>query len=353
MRDAERHPLPDQPLRDVRREREPGRGEGRQAVGVEHQRGDHAGHGGQEQLQLLDRVEQRLLVLLQIAVVGQRKALERGQQPGQVADQAAGFAARQLCDIRVLLLRHDRAAGGERVVEGDVGELRRGPDDHFLGDPGQVDRRHREHERSLGGEVARRCAVDGVGRRLREAQLGRDRLRIQPQRRAGQGSRPVRRHRGAPVPVVQPVHVAQERVGVRGQVVGEQHRLGVLQVRAPGHRRVRMRHGLGEQRVDDVADPRADPAGCVAQPHPEERGHLVVARPAGAQLPPSSGPARSTRPRSRAECTSSSSGAGPNAPEATSVSSFSRADSMPASSSPVSSPARCSTRACAIDARRS
>ena len=70
-------------------------------------------------------------------------------------------------------------------------------------------------------------------------------------------------------------------------------------------------------------------------------------------FPPSSAPARSTRPRSRAECTSSSSGAGPNAPEATSASSFSRADSMPASSSSVSSPARCSTRACAIDARRS
>ena len=96
------------------------------------------GDGGQQQLQLLDRVEQRLLVLLQVAVVGQRQPLERGQQPGEVADQPAGLAARELGDVRVLLLRHDRAAGGEGVVERDVAELGGRPEDDLLGDPGEV-----------------------------------------------------------------------------------------------------------------------------------------------------------------------------------------------------------------------
>ena len=41
------------------------------------QRGDHPGHRGQHEQQLVDGVEDRLLVLLQVAVVGERQALER------------------------------------------------------------------------------------------------------------------------------------------------------------------------------------------------------------------------------------------------------------------------------------
>jgi hypothetical protein len=44
-------------------------------------------------------VEDRLLVLLQVPVVGQRQRLQGRQQPGEVADEAAGLAARQLGDI--------------------------------------------------------------------------------------------------------------------------------------------------------------------------------------------------------------------------------------------------------------
>ncbi len=37
------------------------------------------------------------------------------------------------------------------------------------------------------------------------------------------------------------------------------------------------------QRVDDVERTVGDPADRVAQPHPKQRGHLVVSRPAGPQ----------------------------------------------------------------------
>ena len=84
---------------------------------------DHAGHRRQQHEQLVDRVEERLLVLLQVPVVGQRQALERGQQPGQVADQPAGLAAGELGDVGVLLLRHDAGPGRPGVVERGEAEL--------------------------------------------------------------------------------------------------------------------------------------------------------------------------------------------------------------------------------------
>ena len=49
------------------------------------------------------------------------------------------------------------------------------------------------------------------------------------------------------------------------------------------HDRGRVRGGLGGQRGDDVERAVGDPADGVAQPHPEQRGHLVVSRPAGPQ----------------------------------------------------------------------
>ena len=64
----------------------------------------------------VDLVEHRLLVLLQVAVVRQRQALERGEQAGEVADEPAGLAAGELGDVGVLLLRHDARPRGVGVV---------------------------------------------------------------------------------------------------------------------------------------------------------------------------------------------------------------------------------------------
>lgn len=64
VRDPERHPLPDQPLRDVGRQREPLRCQLLEPLGVEHQRPDHPAERGQQYLEGVDGVEDRLLVLL-------------------------------------------------------------------------------------------------------------------------------------------------------------------------------------------------------------------------------------------------------------------------------------------------
>ena len=54
--------------------------------------------------------ERELLVLLEVAVVGQRQALADGEHGREPADRDAGAAAQVLGDLRVLLLRHDRRA---------------------------------------------------------------------------------------------------------------------------------------------------------------------------------------------------------------------------------------------------
>ena len=155
MGHPERHPATHQPLGDIGGQGVADRRQRGHPVNVEDQSGHQTRHRRQHHLQLGHRVEDRFLVLLQIAVVGQRHRFEGGQQTGQVADQPAGFTAGQLGDIRVLLLRHDRAAGRPGIVQGDVTEFGCAPQNDVLGQPGYVDGDHGQNEGSLGGEVPR------------------------------------------------------------------------------------------------------------------------------------------------------------------------------------------------------
>ncbi|CVN93909.1 Uncharacterised protein [Streptococcus pneumoniae] len=280
---AERDPLADEPLGDVGGQREALRGQLRHALRLELEGGDHPGDGGQQQLEGVRGVEDGLLVLLQVAVVGQRHALERGQQPREVADEAAGLAAGQLGDVRVLLLRHDRGPRGVRVVQRHEARLLGGPEDDLLRDAGQVDADHRGDPRELRVHVAGGGAVDRVPHGRLEAELGGHGVRVQTQGGAGQGPGAVRRDGRARVPVHEPLQVPRERPGVREQVVREQDGLRVLQVGAARHRRVRVRPRLIEQRVHRGDHAPRDDAGVVAQEHPAEGGDLVVAGSAGPQ----------------------------------------------------------------------
>ena len=282
---AEGHALLDQPLGHVGGQGESLGGELGHALVVQGHGGGHPGHGGQEDRQGVDGVEDRLLVLLQVTGVGQGQALEGGQQPGQVADEPPGLAPGQFRHVRVLLLGHDRGAGGVGVVQGGEAELLGGPDDDLLAQAGEVHGGHGQDEGQLGDDVARAGAVDGVLHRRREAQVGGHRVGIQAERAARQGARAVGGHRGARVPVLQALHVAHERPGVGQQVVGHQDRLGVLEVGAPGHDALPGPRGLVDEGVDDVEHETGQVTGLVAQVHADESGDLVVAGAARAQAP--------------------------------------------------------------------
>ena len=104
VRIAERHAALDEPFSDVGGQRETLRGELGEALEVDGHRVDHAGDGGAQDVESVDLIEDGFLVFLQVAVVCQGQGLEDSEEGGQVADEAAGLATRELGDVGILLL---------------------------------------------------------------------------------------------------------------------------------------------------------------------------------------------------------------------------------------------------------
>ena len=109
------------------------------------------------------------------------RRLEGGEQAREVADEAARLAARELGDVGVLLLRHDRRARRVAVVERDEAELAGVPEDDLLGEAREVDadlrgRRTRTRRRRRGWRCRRSSSRPGPrarGRRRRMPRRGR------------------------------------------------------------------------------------------------------------------------------------------------------------------------------------
>jgi hypothetical protein len=120
-------PGPHQPVGEVGRGREARPGGRPHPLRGHDDAVEHGRRRGEAELERVGRVEQALLILLHVLAVGEREALERRQQRLEVAEHAAGLAADQLGRVRVALLRHDRAAGRERLGHPDEPELRRRP----------------------------------------------------------------------------------------------------------------------------------------------------------------------------------------------------------------------------------
>ena len=233
---------------------------------------------------LVDRVEQRLLVLLEVAVVGERQALQRRQQAGEVADEAARLAAGELGDVGVLLLRHHRRPRGVGVVEPGEAELLARPQHPLLAEAGEVDADQGEVEQRLGDEVAIADRVERVGEHVGEAERRRRRRRVDRQRRARQRAGAERRHVEALDGGDEAVDVAGERPAVGEQVVGEQHRLGPLHVGVAGQVRVAGGLGPGEQDVLQADDEAGDGEQLALAPQPQVGRDLVVAAAGGVDL---------------------------------------------------------------------
>ena len=138
---------------------------------------------------LVERVEQRLLVLLQVAVVGQGQALERGQQPGQVADEAARLAPGQLGDVGVLLLRAASSCRW-RTRRPAAGTRTRRVDHRTISSPSRDRCRpiRVRPNRASATKSRSRHGVEGVVEHGGEAEVGGHPRRVERQRRPGQRS---------------------------------------------------------------------------------------------------------------------------------------------------------------------
>ena len=130
--------------------------------------GDHGNEHLQAHLHSVHRIEDGLLILLHILVVGQGQTLQGGEQAHQVAVDTTGLATNQLCHVGILLLGHDGRAGGEGVAQLHELKLPAGPQNDLLGETAQVHHENGDAAHKLQAEIPVGNAVDGVSCHIME-----------------------------------------------------------------------------------------------------------------------------------------------------------------------------------------
>ena len=143
-------------------------------------------------------------------------------------------------------------------------------------DQGQVEQR-------LGHEVAVGDGVEEFSNRAAKPSSPATQVGVERQRRPGQRAGPERRHVEAPPGGDQPVDVAGQRPAVGQQVVGQQDRLGPLQMGVAGQVGVPGLPARFEEHLLEVDDPAGPPEQRPLGEQPQVGGHLVVAAAAGVQ----------------------------------------------------------------------
>ena len=242
-----------------------------------------AGHDPERGLVDRDRVEQWRDALLEVALVGQRQALEQGQAAGQLPDDAGSAATDQLGRVRVLLVGHHRAAGRERVGDAHEPEPRVRPPGDLLGQPAQVDHAERDGRQGLDHEVAIRDGVERVRADAVEAELRGRGFAIERVAGARERARAQRRDVEAGARVGQAAPVALGHLDVGEQVVGEEDRLGRLDVRCARQDRRPVALGEVDKSPLEVAQRAVELVDRAAGPEPHVRRDLVVAGAAGVE----------------------------------------------------------------------
>ena len=277
VRIAERHPALDERLGGVGRQEQRVVRRCREPLAVELEAPNERRQGLQRAGQVGSCSEDRCLVLLQVAVVGERQALHGREQPGQPADRRAGLAAHELGHIRVQLLGHHRRPRRDVLPERGEAELARRPEDDLLAEPREVNEAERHGVEVVEREVPVRDRVERVPhlagrRRERQGRPGEGACSERALTRGGRGR-------------AEPAEVALQHLDPREQMVADGHGLGALEMRVAGHRRLRVGLGAVQQDSCERRDCRARLGTGVGDVEPERRGDLVVAGAAGVDLP--------------------------------------------------------------------
>ena len=165
MRLAKWHSFFHQIIREIgRQQRRVARGGGA-GVAIDFYMAQHRGKNPRRGAHGVGGVEEAFLVLLQIAVVGHRQSFQQREQRDQVAEDAAGLAAREFGDVGIFFLRHERRAGGVGVGDLDEIKFRAGPENHVLREPREMHGKQRAGGAKFDGEIAVAHGVHGILRK--------------------------------------------------------------------------------------------------------------------------------------------------------------------------------------------
>ena len=277
MRLPERQPLADEVIGEVGGRRVVLARGGAHALRAKRQRGQQRRQHAEDRLERVHRVEERLLVLLHVGVVREGQAFHRREDRDEIAVQAPALATHELGHVGILLLRHDRRAGGERIGELDEPEFRGRPQREIGGQTREVHACDGRGRQVFEDVVAVAHRVEAVRRHAAESQLARERLAIDRERRAGQRGGSEWQSVGAGRAAGEPLAVALEHEDVGEQVVREHDRLRALQVRVAGHRRRRRLARARDERCLHGAQAVASPRDRVLEVHPLVQRDLIVA----------------------------------------------------------------------------
>ena len=196
-----------QPVGQIGRRRKALPGGVAQALAARLHIAHHAGRRREAELERIDSLENRDFVLLHILAVGERQAFHHRQQCDESPVQPARLGAHQFGRIGVALLRHDRAAGGERIAEPDETEFAAAPRHDLLGEAGQMHHSDRRRGEKLDRKVPVGHRVERICRGPVEAERGGARETVD--RKGGSGER-----RGAERALVEPTPAIGEPAAI-------------------------------------------------------------------------------------------------------------------------------------------
>ena len=138
---------------------------------------EHALGRLEAELEGVDGVEERLLVLLEVLRVGERQPVHDPGEGQEAGGDPRRLGSQQLGRVGVLLLRHDARARGEVLGQLAEGELVARPEHDLGAEAGEVHGADRGRGEVVENEVAVGDRVDRVGRDRVEAQVARRRRR--------------------------------------------------------------------------------------------------------------------------------------------------------------------------------
>ena len=219
---------------------------------------------------------------MQVPVVGHGQPLQQDQQRDQIADDPPGLASGEFGDVGVLLLRHERGTRRVGIRNADEAELGRGPQDEVFGEAAEVNGDQRCGSAEFDEEVPVGDGVHGILRdagaafRIGKTQQRGHQLAVEGQCAAGNGPRSKRTDVQSSKGVRQTAGVTVEHLDVGQAMVGEEDRLGPLQVRVTGDDDLRVPLAQFDQRALKPAQFAQEGFDLIPQPESDIQGDLII-----------------------------------------------------------------------------